>query len=97
MGIVEPRVVVKIPWTKIGRKTLPQENSAITKQMHIAPDATNAIKAVYQIADDVSITGATHSVKGVQRVQMLYRYFGKCTIEITLMIEIKNFAAIAVV
>ena len=63
MGIVEPRVVVKIPWTKIGRKTLPQENSAITKQMHIAPDATNAIKAVYQIADDVSNTGASHSVR----------------------------------
>ena len=55
VGIVEPRVVVKIPWTKIGRKTLPQENSA-TKQMHIAPpDATNAIKtAVYQTSDDVS-------------------------------------------
>ena len=52
VGIVEPRVVVKIPWTKIGRKTQPQENSA-TKQMHTAPDATNAIKTVYQ-SDDVS-------------------------------------------
>ena len=57
VGIVEPRVVVKIPWTKIGRKTLPQENYA-TKQMHsvsplpAAPDPTNAIK-VYQ-SDDVS-------------------------------------------
>ena len=56
VGIVEPRVVVKIPWTKIGRKTLPQENYA-TKQMHsvsplpAAPDPTNTIK-VYQ-SDDV--------------------------------------------
>ena len=56
VGIVEPRVVVKIPWTKIGRKTLPQENYA-TKQMHsvsplpAAPDPPNAIK-VYQ-SDDV--------------------------------------------
>ena len=56
IGIVEPRVVVKIPWTKIGRKTLPQENYA-TKQMHsvsplpAAPDPPNAIK-VYQ-SDDV--------------------------------------------
>ena len=55
VGIVEPRVVVKIPWTKIGRKTLPQENYS-TKQMQpptqVAPDATNVIK-VYQ-SDEVS-------------------------------------------
>ena len=55
VGIVEPRVVVKIPWTKIGRKTLPQENYS-TKQMQpatqVAPDAANVIK-VYQ-SDEVS-------------------------------------------
>lgn len=55
VGIVEPRVVVKIPWTKIGRKTLPQENYKMMMQVS-TPMQETAPETIKVHQSNVSIT-----------------------------------------